>query len=125
MMNIKTIGKLILNFFILLFFMWLAYTAFYDLFIFELNVHTPKFYLTKNSLGKIFIEYTLDTATVALLSTLVGIYASLKIFAIKIFDLIASSKKYWHLQGVCLFLCIITNVIYFLDFFSSPFIGQR
>ena len=123
----KQYAVLILNALCLIFFIWLAYRAFYDLFIFEPNVHYPKVQLSQTTWGKTVVQFTLNIGTTTSFiifgAALVSIYASLMVFVVAFFGDGKPTRTYWRVQAICFLICFVATAIQLNDFMSTAFDG--
>lgn len=120
--------ELILSFSLLIIFAWFAYSAFYELFIFEQAVHYPRITLDQHPGSyTTSVKFSLDiptiTSFVTFSSALRSIPSAFMIFAIKIFFPGKETKKYWILQSIGFSVCFTSSMIGALNFMSTAFEG--
>lgn len=119
--------EIILNSVLLIILIWFAYEAFYELFVFKTGVHYPRINLNQNDWGNTIVNFTLNTPIIAYFTILffafIGIYASIRIYIIKIFTLNIKTKKYWIIQLIAFVICFFSMIIAWFDFFNTAFQG--
>jgi hypothetical protein len=123
----KRVAELIADSIMWLIFAWFACKAFYELFILEEGKHYPRVGLSYNAWGNTVVDFTLNvptvTAIIILLAALISMYASVRIFLIRVFAWEKKTKKYWIIQLTGFLICLTALIIGVLDFFNTAFQG--
>ena len=123
----KKYTLLLVNALFLLLYIWLAYQAFYDLFVYEPNVHYPSVELSQNVWGKTVVNFTLNIPTttriIIFCAALVSIFASVMVFVGMFFRVGKHVQIYAKVQAVSLLICVISYTIQVLDFMNNAFDG--
>ncbi len=118
---------LLLNGLCLLFFAWVAYRAYYDLFVFEPGVHYPRVALSENTWGDTMVQFTLNVSTttgfILLGAAFVSLYASVRLFVANFFRRGQSAKTYWIVLGISFLVAVIAFLIQWSDFMGTAFDG--
>lgn len=125
--NGRNYTPLLLNGLCLLFFAWVAYRAYYDLFVFEPGVHYPRVALSENTWGDTMVQFTLNVSTttgfILLGAAFVSLYASVRVFVANFFYRGQSAKTYWIVLGVSFLVVTIAFWIQWSDFIGTAFDG--
>jgi len=119
--------ELIFNSVILIILIWLAYKAFYELFINEQGIHYSRVVLKPMGNGTTIVEFALNTPTIAsfivLFSSTLGVYFAITVYIINLFGLNKRTKIYWILQLTSLLICFLSSAFMIYDFFGTAFSG--
>lgn len=127
MKNGRNYKPLLLNGLCLLFFAWVAYRAYYDLFVFMPGVHYPRVALSENTWGDTMVQFTLNVSTttdfILLGAALVSLYASVRVFVANFLHRGQRAKTYWIVLGVSFLVAAIAFLIQWSDFMGTAFDG--
>ncbi len=125
--NGRNYTPLLLNGLCLLFFAWVAYRAYYDLFVFEPGVHYPRVALSENTWGDTMVQLTLNVSTttgfILLGAAFVSLYASVRLFVANFSHRGQSAKTYWIVLGISFLVAVIAFLIQWSDFMGTAFDG--
>ena len=123
----KPYAWLVLNGLGLIYFAWIAYRSFYDLFIFEPGVNYPWVELSQTVWGKTIVQFILNVPTVTsfliFVSAVLGLFAGVFVF---IFTYRGKAKKvqaWWRIFVIMLVASMICYAVQVFDFFSTAFEG--
>ena len=125
--NGRKYTTLLLSGLCVLFFAWVAYGAYYDLFVFEPGVHYPRVTLSETMWGDTMVQFTLNVPTttgfVLLSAAFVSLYASVRLFLANLFRRGRSAQTYWIVLGVSFLVAAIAFCIQVNDFMGTAFDG--
>jgi|WetSurMetagenome_2_1015567.scaffolds.fasta_scaffold251173_1 hypothetical protein len=126
-MKSKKIIELIFNSVVLIIFVWLAYEAFYDLFINEPHVHYARISVQPTGNGTKIVTFLLSAPTIAdfiiLCCSLFSICSIIMVYIIILFKLNIRTKINWIIQLSCLLISILSSIYMFFHFINTAFQG--
>lgn len=127
MKNGRSSTHLLLNMFCLAIFAWLAYRAYYDLFVFEPGVHYPRVALSQNTWGDAVVQFTLNVPTttgfIKLGAALGGVVTAVLLFVSTRRHTAPKVRVYWLLLALICLIYVAATLLAWSDFMQTAFDG--
>jgi len=126
-MKLSKRNELILNSVSLIALAYLAYISFYELFIYKPGIHYPYMAFKPTGNGSTLAEFIINVPTVScmfiLATSLLGIYATIRIFILRISGCVGGTLKYWIIIITGFVLCLLAYIYLEFNFLNTAFRG--
>ena len=110
-----------------LFFAWVSYRSFYDLFVFKPGIHYPRVALSDNVWGQTAVNFTVNVPTttgfIILGTAVLGLLVSILLFVAISRGKGRNVRVYWLILAIAFVVSVMAYIVQVLDVFANAFEG--